>query len=221
LCSRSRGVKLPSMKLRNILLTGLALCVLTLVSIAFRNSDFRHLLLREPSFLAIMTLVLVWNAYAAIRWTHARTSEDSMVLETGVKWGLAIGCAWGLVAIVPVHVFTPNDEVGAPLWFLGLFSGILLPFASGAAGAIKTGSVQIGRRVGFWSGVVGSLMGFLVFAILEFASGTEFALVAAFNVMFIFGSLYSGVAGMLGGWIGLKLYRTGEPPVGATPSIPS
>ena len=209
------------MKLRNILLTGLALCVLTLAALALRNSDFRHVLLRVPAIPAIMTLVLVWNAYAAIRWTHARTSEDSMVLQTGVKWGLAIGCAWGLVAIVPLNVFTPNDEVGAPLWFLGLFSGILLPFASGAAGAIKTGSVQIGRRVGFWSGVVGSLMGFLVFAIREFVGHGEFALVAAFYVMFIFGSLYGGVAGMLGGWIGLKLYRTGEPPMDATPSFPS
>jgi len=184
-----------------------------LAAFVFRNSDFRHLLLRKPSILAIMTLVLVWNAYAAVRWTHARTSEDSMVLQAGIKWGLAIGCAWGLVAIVPVNVFTLNDEVGAPLWFLGLFCGILLPFASGSAGAIKTGNVQIGRRVGYWSGLVGSLMGFLVFAIREFADHGEFALVAAFYVMFIFGSLYGGVAGMLGGWIGLKLYRTGEPPI--------
>jgi hypothetical protein len=201
------------MNLRNSLLTGLALCVLMLAAFAFRSPDFRHLLLREPTFLAIMTLVLVWNAYAAVRWTRARTSEDSMVLQAGVKWGLTIGCAWGLVAIMPVNVFTPNDEVGAPLFFLGLFSGLLLPFASGTAVAIKTGSVQIGRRVGYWSGLVGSLMGFLVFAVREFAHHSDFALVAAFYIMFYFGSLYGGIAGTLGGWFGLKLYRTGEPPI--------
>jgi hypothetical protein len=199
------------MKLRNILLTGLVLCILALAAFAFLNPDFGRLLLREPAFLAIMTSMVVWNAYAVVRWTRVRTSEDSMVLQAGVRWGLATGCAWALVAIVPVNVFNSRDEMGAPLFFLGLFSGLLLPFASGAAVAIKTGSVQIGRRVGYWSGLVGSLMGFLVFAIREFADHSEFALVAAIYVIFCFGSLYGGIAGTVGGWIGLKLYRTGEP----------
>jgi hypothetical protein len=219
------------MKLRNVLLTGLALCVLTLAVIALRNPDFGRLLLRVPAILAIMTLVLVWNAYAAIRWTHPVTIEDSMVLHLGIRWGLAIGCAWGLVAIVPLNIFTPNDAAGAPLWFLGLFSGILLPFASGAVVAIKTGSVQIGRRVGFWSGVIGGLLGYLIFVTrgivaarslsLKDSEPIGFGLVAAFYSMFFFGSLYGGIAGTVGGWIGLRLYRTGEPPVCPSPSRPS
>lgn len=223
------------MKLRNFILTGLALCVLTLAAIAFLVPNFEHLLLRVPAILALMTLVVVWNAYAAIRGTHARTSADSMILRLGVKWGLAIGCGWAIVAIVPLNVFTPNDEVGAPIWFLGLFSVLLLPFASGAATAIKTGSVRLGMRVGFWSGVVGGLMGFLIFVTKGFAvavilslkgsaaqsigvsEGIDFALVAAFYSMFVFGSLYGGIAGTVGGWIGLRLYRTGEPPIGRNP----
>ena len=200
---------MPDMNLRNLLLTGLALCVVTLAAFAFQNPDFRHVLLRAPAIPAIITLVLVWNAYAAIRWTHARTSEDSMVLQTGVRWGLAIACSWVLVDIMPL----------TPLWLLGLFSGILLPFASGAAVAIKTGNAWIGRRVGFWSGVVGGLIGFLVFAIREFAQPGEFALVAAFYSMFFFGSLYGGIAGTVGGWIGLRLYRTGEPPIASTGQV--
>ena len=48
------------------------------------------------------------------------------------------------------------------------------------------------------------------------SDGIEFALVAAFYSMFVFGSLYGGIAGTVGGWIGLRLYRTGEPPVTAT-----
>ena len=31
-----------------------------------------------------------------------------MVLRDGVKWGIAIGCAWGLVAIVPINIFAPK-----------------------------------------------------------------------------------------------------------------
>jgi hypothetical protein len=126
-----------------------------------------------------------------------------MVQQTGVRWGLAIGCGWVLVAISPV----------IPLLFFGLFFGILLPFASGAAVAIKTGNAWIGRRVGFWSGVVGGLIGFFVFAIRELAQPGGFALVAACYSMFFFGSLYGGIAGTVGGWIGLRLYQTGEPPL--------
>jgi len=198
------------MNLRNFLLAGLVLCVLVLVIIAFDNPDFRHVLLRNPAIPAIMTLVLVWNGYATVRWT-----QDSMVLQDGVKWGLAIGCGWVVVAVVPV-----SNELVGPLWFFGLFTAILLPFASGAAVAIRTGNAWIGRRVGFWSGVVGGLMGFLVFAVRYFTNPGEFALVAAFWAMFFFGSLYGGIAGTVGGWIGLKLYRTGEPPLDATSRSP-
>jgi len=191
------------MNLRNFLVTGLALCVVALVIIAFDNPDFRHVLLKNLAIPTIMTLVLLWKGYAAMRWT-----QDSIVQQDGVKWGLAIGCGWVVVAIVPAS----NELIGL-LWFFGLLTAILLPFVSGAAVAIRTGNAWIGRRVGFWGGVIGGLMGFLVFAIRYFTNRGEFALVAAFWAMFLFGSLYGGIAGTLGGWIGLKLYRTGEPPL--------
>jgi hypothetical protein len=182
-----------------------------------------------------LTLVVVWNGYAAICRTRARTNEDSMVLRDGVRWGLAIGCAWAVVAVVPIHIFAADDELGAPLWFLGLFAGLLLPFASGAAGAIKTGRVRIGMRVGFWSGVVGGLIGFLVVVAAGFTTALIPSLQVwpgqsiveperigdtlelAFYIMFVFGTIWGVVAGTIGGWIGLRLYRTGESP---SPSLP-
>ena len=42
--------------------------------------------------------------------------------------------------------------------------GLLLPFAAGAAGAIPSGKVFVGSRVGFWSGMIGSLIGFFILA---------------------------------------------------------
>jgi len=77
------------MNLRHILLTGVVLCILARTAITIRHSGLSASAFERPSFLAIMALILAWNAYAAIRWTHARTSEDSMVLRAGVKWGLA------------------------------------------------------------------------------------------------------------------------------------
>ena len=206
------------MKLRNAVLTGLTLCVLALAAVAFVNPDFGNLLRRSPAILVFMILVVTWNAYAAIRWTHPVSIEDSMVLRLGVRWGLAIGCAWALVAIVPFNVFAPLAELGISLWLLGLFSGVLIPFVCGASMAIQTKNARMGMRVGFWGGVVGGLTGFLIFMATLFAGGgaekSEFALEGAVYAMFVFGSLYGGIAGGMGGWIGLRLYRTGEPPIG-------
>jgi len=87
--------------------------------------------------------------------------------------GLGIGCAWVIVAtgrlivailpasiLAPVNVLLPNDPPGTAIWAATAISAVLLPFAAGAAGAIKTGRVRIGTRVGFWSGVVNGLIGF-------------------------------------------------------------
>jgi hypothetical protein len=68
---------IPQTKLRNFILTGLALCGLALLTEALLNPDFSSLLLRAPTILALMIVVVVWNdAYAAVRWTHARTIEE-------------------------------------------------------------------------------------------------------------------------------------------------
>ena len=159
------------MKLRNLILTGLILCVLALSAVAFFNPGFGRLLLRVPAILVLMILVIVWNVYAAIRWTHPETIEDSLVLRLGVRWGLAIGCAWAIVAIVPFNVFETIAEFGVSLWLLGVFSGVLIPFVSGASVAIQTENPQMGMRVGFWGGVVGGLIGFLIFMATLFAGG--------------------------------------------------
>ena len=218
------------MNLRNYLLAGLGLCVFTLAAIAFLNPDFGDLLLRVPAILALMSLVVAWNVYAAIHWTQPTAREDSMILQLGVKWGLAIACAWAVVAIVPINFFSP-------LWFLGLISALFLPFAAGAAGAIKTGKARTGIRVGFWAGVVGGLLGFLI----VMAVGIPSALISSWRVpadpsvwhserigvtlvfaiyaMFLFGTILGSIGGTVGGWIGLRLYRTGEPPASAASTI--
>src|SRR5438552_3559832 len=99
------------MRLRNYILAGLGLCLFTLAFSVFHYPFFAKALLNAPAFLALMIVVVAWNAYVAICRTQVKTSDDSMVLRDGVKWGLAIGCAWAVVAIVPVNIFTRNDEL--------------------------------------------------------------------------------------------------------------
>lgn len=217
-------------KLRNFILAGLGLCVLGLAYVAFFGPGLGRPFPRDPRFLWLIILILVSNVYAAI---YRIQNEDSMVLNDGVKWGLAVGCAWMIVALVPIDIFAAKDELGAPLWFLGVFSVLLLPFAAGAAGAIRTGRVRVGIRIGFWSGVVSGLLGFLIvlslgslrFAVMLGWRGQSFpisrifepVLLASLWVMFFLGTIYGVVAGAIGGWSGLKLYRTGEPPVSPAP----
>jgi hypothetical protein len=201
------------MKLRNLMLAGLALCVFLLFMKAVEYPRFVQILSQSAGLLVLMVVVLVWNGYAAIRRTTARTEEDALVLHEGVRGGLAVGCAWTLVTVVPF---------GFPIWFLALFAGILLPWIAGAFGAIKTRRILSGMRVGFWSSAIGGMIGFAVAMAVGYVSDFVPAIHAlripslnglqlAINFMFFLGTVPGTLGGLLGGWIGLALYRTGEP----------
>lgn len=191
------------MKLRNCMLAGLALCVFLLLITAFEYPRFANILSQSPWFLAWMVVVIVWNGYAAIWRTNARTDEDAWILREGVRWGLAVGCAWTLFTIVPL---------GFTLWPLALLVGTLSPWLAGALSAIKTKRVLTGMRVGFWSSAIGGLIGFLVAMVAGYIADWSLSgLQLAIFFMFYAGAISGTIGGLLGGWIGLALYRTGEP----------
>ncbi|HZI50310.1 MAG TPA: hypothetical protein VFE29_00680 [Terriglobia bacterium] len=203
------------MKLRDLMLVGLALCALTLSFNAVEYPVFVEILRRSSWLVFLMSAIVIWISYAAIARTQAKTEEDALVLRDGRFWGIAVSCAWTLVTIVPMGA-------GAPLWFFALFSGLLLPWVAGAATAIKTGHVRAGMRVGFWSSAIGGLAGFLVatvsgllvdtfpaLSVLGVPSLNSLQLAIAF--MFFLGAVPGTVGGLIGGWAGLALYRTGQP----------
>src|SRR5262245_8818386 len=154
----SYAVGMPStMNLRNWILAGLAFCALTIIFSVLKYPDSQS----DPDFrsnflvLAVITVGFLFYAYMAVWRTRPGTSEDALVLRLGAKWGLALGTLW----IVAYKTF--RDSAG---WLL-VFAAFALPFICGAHGAIKTWRVRNGMRVGFWSGLISGLMGFLVLAV--------------------------------------------------------
>ena len=202
------------MKLRNCILAGLALTVVTLVF------TFGSTLLRFPKILGLIGAVVLWYGYAAIRWAPAKTEEDASVLQRGVKWGVAIGCAW-IATLLAGTILSDFAGEFSPLTAL---AALILPFAAGAASAIRTARVRTGLRVGFWSGMVGGLIGFLalaaggyldpllagapVFATLE---ANEYgAFTTGLLILLLYGPIFCPIAATIGGWIGIQLEKTGR-----------
>ena len=195
---------------RKWILGGLALSLFT---IAFTFGK----ILSTFSILVILSLVTLLYSYAAIREIPARTGEEALVLKRGVQWGVAIGCIWaGGFLLKMIH---DKDFV-----VLVALLALLAPFMVGALSAIESGKVRMGLRAGFWSGMVGGLIGFFVFgaggyldALLSglpvFAAmeADEFASLAmATYILFLYGPVFCPLAASVGGWIGIQLERTGR-----------
>src|SRR6186997_3299941 len=192
------------MKLRNSILAGLGLAAATIIF------TFGSILLNFPKVLVVLGAVVAWYGYAAIRRTSPRTTEDALVLKSGLNWGLVIASAFALGFLTP--------DLSA------LFFIPLLPFVAGAISAISSGKIFVGSRVGFWSGMIGSLCGFFLLAaneylrawlsgvgIFVFMDANEYgSLVLAMFALILYGPIFCPIAATIGGWVGIHLEKTGR-----------
>jgi hypothetical protein len=217
------------MAMCNAILSGLLLCVSMLAFSLYRYPVF----LEATSFLVLALAGVLWYAYAAVRWTHAKSGEDAVILNQGMKWGLAIGSAF-VVEVVLANLVTPH-KLGARIGVLAAAVAVVLPFIAGAINAVRTGRVRSGMRVGFWSGVISGLMTFVALAAAGYivalipglpgaempanGAGTEAELerhnvgeymAAAINHLVGVGAVFCSVAGAVGGALGILVARAGR-----------
>jgi hypothetical protein len=197
------------MKLRAAILSGLAFALLTILF------SFGYVLFSFPRFLLLLGSTVLWYGYAAIYKTQPATFEDAVILRRGLKWGVATACAFAALLLTTLD---PETFV-----FPAVVLGLLLPFSAGASGAIPSGRVLTGTRIGFWSGMIGSLLGFFILAaggylegwlsgvgVFAFMESSEYlTLRLAVFALVIYGPVFSPIVATIGGWIGLKLARTG------------
>ena len=119
------------MTLRSCLLGGLALSLFTF---AF---TLGKILVGLPGPMIIMGLVTLLYGYAAVREIPARTSEEALLLERGVQWGVSIGGFW-----------IAGNLLGMTLGveFIVLFAvlALLTPVLLGALTSIKSGTFRTG-----------------------------------------------------------------------------
>jgi hypothetical protein len=224
-------VRASVMGLRNWILAGLTLCVVTIAFSALRYPGppaVRH----DARNLGAICLGLVFYGWVAVRRTRPVTPEDASVLRLGTKWGVAIGALW-IAGHICGNLVVPHGLGAQAAIVFGLVA-FALPFVAGAHAARKIGRFRAGMRVGFWSGLISGLMAFLSAAvigyILAFIPGlpgaeirsTDHIYTAAeyqrVNVMdalggalahlFLIGGVFGVVGGTVGGCAGILLART-------------
>ena len=106
------------MNLRNWILAGLALAILTI------GFTFGTGLLAFPRILTWMGIVMLWYGYATLRRTQPETTEDALVLQLGLNWGLAIACTFAALALT---IFASSEY-----FVFAVLGCLLLPFAAGS-----------------------------------------------------------------------------------------
>jgi hypothetical protein len=213
------------MQLRNWLLVGLALTVLTIVFSALMYPG-----LLSGSNAAKVAAIFLFYGYVAVRYSHPATPGDAVVLRLGTRYGMVIGALW-IVGYVDLN----TGVVG--VGFLFPLIAFLLPLVAGAHGSIRLWGVRAGTQVGFWSGLISGLMVFLfgmamgyILAFVPGLPGAEIPANHAYNPveyqrlnvsdtlggglahLFGFGGIFSVISGTIGGLAGILLARTGRGP---------
>jgi len=216
-------LRAKGMGLRNWLLAGLALCVLT---IAF--SLFLYPALFD-SWVAFVAVGFLFYGYAAACHTFPATPEDAVILRLGARYGIASGTLW------IVGVLGLNLRLGVWGVFLVLLSYVL-PLMAGAHGGVRLWRLRAGMLVGFWSGIISGLivfLGFMAFGyLLAFIPGLPGAEIPQNHpytaveyqqlnvgdtlggglVQLFYGGAFSVIGATLGGLMGILLVRSGRSP---------
>jgi hypothetical protein len=217
--------------LRTGILSGVCCCILMVGYSIHRYPK----MVAQPTrtvaiFLSLFLVGVLWYGFAAVRWTRVTTPEDSLVLGYSARWGIAIGLVW-TVEVVGGNVIMPH-ELGAGIGVLAAVVAAILPVVAGATGAARTGRIETGARIGFWSGMVSGLITFIALASVgllvvnvsgfpgvETPRNVARALtaneLAAFNLgdylaggvshLVIVGGVFGGAAGAFGGIVGRAL----------------
>ena len=220
----SYALRASSLSVRTIMLAGVILCIF---SVIFSFRRFPALYAEMKSGPIPLVFPLFFIGFAAARWTQPRTSDRALALHLGTRWGLATGMLW------TVAIYSGNFRL-LPGFPLCAIAALACAFVCGAHGAIKSDRLHVGLPIGFWNGLVSGMIlhfGLIVLGyILAFIPGLPGAEIPAMKaytameyqtlnvgdviggatVFLFFLSVFSPVAGWLGGWAGLLIARTGR-----------
>lgn len=227
------ALRMKTTSLGNWIVAGLLLCVFIT---AFSAIRYPELITPLAKHIGLMCAGILIYACAALLGTRPRSKRHALVLRLGTRWGIAIGVLW-IVLYVSVNLVIPH-RLGAGIGVLLVLVALLLPFLSGAQGALKTGRIRDGIGVGFWSGLISGLLAFMglmaVGYILAFVPGLpgaeipsnnraytareyEYANVSdvlggSLGHLFIINGAFGVIAGLIGSCAAIRLERTGRDP---------
>ena len=193
--------------LGNWILAGLMLCVFTTTFCAVTHPEFI-----TPDGIGLMGVVIPVYACAAVFGTRPRNERHALVLLLGQRWGIAIGI-WWIVFSLCAHLLIPHARLGVVLFF-----AFLLPFASGAHGALRTGRFRDGIQICFWSGLISGVMTFLGLFAVNYVLNVPDVLDDSGGFLFSINGILNLFCGTIGSCAGrFWLEQTGrgpeEPPV--------
>jgi hypothetical protein len=212
-----------------IALVGGCLVGLAFVAIAIRSYPASD---EQTTLYFVAAGLLVFCGLVALLTTRPRTAEGMALLRLGTFFGLAIGAFW-IVEIVTGNLVAVESDASHAVYRAATAIAAFLPLVAGAAATYQTGRIRSGVAVGFWSGLVSGMIGFLTLVFIsyffigvlqhdpqtlqEYAHSTERTLptyivgdflAAACAHLVIVGVAWCTLLGSLGGFVGMLLKRS-------------
>jgi hypothetical protein len=176
--------------------------------------------------------LLILCGIVAFLTTSPRTVEGANLLRLGTIFGVASGAFW-IVEIVTGNLVAVDSDVTHVVYRAATAIAAFLPLVAGAVAAYQTRRIRSGVAVGFWSGLVSGMIGFLTLVFIaycfmgvlqhdpqtlqEYAHSAEHTLptyivgdflAAACAHLVIVGIAWCTLLGSLGGFVGVLLKRS-------------
>ncbi len=115
--------------------------------------------------------LLVLCGLGALAGTHPATADGAEALRLGAAFGLLIGGLW-IVEVLTGNLIAIDSILSHVIYRVTTAGAFLLPLVAGGVGAARmgrTGRVQAGLAIGFWSGLLSGLMTFLTLMAVTYA----------------------------------------------------
>jgi hypothetical protein len=103
----------------------------------------------------------------ALLAARPRTREGANTLRLATTFGLAIGGLW-IVEIVAGNLVAADSAATHAVYRAATAVAFFLPLVAGVVAAYRTGRAGSGVAVGFWSGLVSGMIGFLTLMFIAY-----------------------------------------------------
>lgn len=149
---------------------GIALVLGSVVGLAFVGITIRSYPASAEQTALYFVAVGLLAVFGVVAWltTRPRSVEGADLLRLATIFGVVIGAFW-IVEILAGNLVAIDSAVTHAIYRAATAIAGFLPLVAGGIAAYRTGRVRSGTAVGFWSGLISGMIGFLMLMFVTYA----------------------------------------------------